>query len=111
LQAVQDKKTLESVNREYRAQVEELEKNVTEVILKLKEVYARAKKDDEDAAALQGREKVTMENLKTFLKHILEYINWTRETMKNYSRLFHTRPDNVFASKTRRLVKRIKEVL
>merc|ERR1712226_116816 len=105
------KKTLESVNAQYRAQVDELEKNINHVIRQIKIVYANAEKDDRDAAALQVRENKTLQELKVFLRHLLEYIQWTRRTMRNYTILFHTRPDNVFASKTRRLINKIKSVL
>lgn len=111
LQAVEGQKTLESVNAMYRSQVNELEKNINHVIKQIKIVYANAEKDDKDAAALMVRENKTLADLKVFLKHLLEYIQWTRRTVKNYHVLFHTRPDNVFAKKTRRLIQKIKSVL
>ena len=104
-------KTLESVNSKYLAQVDELEKSINHVIAQIRIVYANAEKDDRDAATLQKQEQKTLEELKTFLKHLLEYIGWTRKTMRNYSRLFHTRPDNVFAKKTTMLIKKIRAVL
>jgi len=45
------------------------------------------------------------------LKHLMEYIKWTRTTMKNYHILFHSRPDNVFAIKTTKLINKIRAVL
>jgi len=104
-------KTLESVNAQYRAQVTELEKNVNHVIKQIKIVYANAEKDDKDAAKLQLKENKTLQELKTFLKHLMEYIKWTRTTMKNYHILFHSRPDNVFAIKTTKLINKIRAVL
>jgi len=104
-------KTLESVNAQYRAQVNELEKNINHVIRQIKIVYANAEKDDKDAAALIVRENKTLAELKVFLRHLLEYIQWTRRTVRNYHILFHTRPDNVFAKKTRRLMNKIRSVL
>jgi len=104
-------KTLESVNAQYRAQVTELEKNVIHVIKQIKIVYANAERDDKDAAKLQLKENKTLQELKTFLKHLMEYIKWTRTTMRNYHRLFHSRPDNVFAMKTRKLINKIRAVL
>ena len=106
-----DGKNLESVNAQYRAQVDELEKNINHVIEQIKIVYANAERDDKDAAKLQVRENKTLQELRTFLKHLLEYIKWTRTTMRNYHILFHTRPDNVFAKKTRRLMNKIRSVL
>merc|ERR1719218_272677 len=94
------RKTLESVNAQYRAQVDELERNINHVIRQIKIVYANAERDDRDAAKLQVREQKTLDELKVFLRHLLEYIQWTRRTMRNYHILFHTRPDNVFAAKT-----------
>jgi hypothetical protein len=110
LQAV-SKKTLESVNAQYRAQVDELEKNVNSVIVRLRAVYVAAAKDDSDAATLQARQDKTMVDLKTFLKHILQYIKWTKRTMKNYAKLFKTKPDNVFKVKANRLIKKIRAAL
>lgn len=104
-------KTLESVNAQYRSQVNELEKNINHVIRQIKIVYANAEKDDKDAAALIVRENKTLVELKLFLKHLLEYIQWTRRTVRNYHILFHTRPDNVFAKKTRKLMNKIRSVL
>jgi hypothetical protein len=110
LQAV-SKKTLESVNAQYRAQVDELEKNVNSVIVRLRAVYVAAAKDDSDAATLQARQDKTMVDLKTFLKHILQYIKWTKRTMKNYAKLFKTKPDNVFKAKANKLIKKIRAAL
>merc|ERR1711957_989046 len=104
-------KTLESVSAQYRAQVTELEKNVNHVIKQIIIVYANAEKDDKDAAKLQLKENKTLQELKTFLKHLMEYIKWTRTTMKNYHVLFHSRPDNVFAVKTTKLINKIRAVL
>merc|ERR1711957_356122 len=64
------------------------EKNVNHVIKQIKIVYANAEKDDKDAAKLQLKENKTLQELKTFLKHLMEYIKWTRTTMKNYHILF-----------------------
>ena len=72
---------------------------------------ANAERDDRDAAKLQVREQKTLDELKVFLRHLLEYIQWTRRTMRNYHILFHTRPDNVFAAKTRKLMNKIRSVL
>merc|ERR1711935_93112 len=104
-------KTLESVNKQYRSQVDELEKNVNTVIVKLVQVWKAADKDDKDAAALQAKQNATAAELKTFLKHILEYIKWTQKTMANYAKLFRVKPDNVFKSKASALVKKIKAAL
>jgi len=104
-------KTLESVNAEYLSQVSELEKNIDHVIAQIRIVYAKAEKDDKDASVLQKQELKTIEELKNFLKNLHEYIGWTRTTMANYSKLFHTRPDNLFRKKTSKLMKKIKAVL
>jgi len=106
-----NRKTLESVNKEYRAQVGELEHNINHVIRQIVLVYKRADATDKKAKDLLNRENKTMIELKTFLRHILTYIKWTRRTMRNYARLFHTRPDNVFEKKAKKLVKKIKAVL
>ena len=110
-QRKKNEKTLEKVNAQYNKQVIEIEKNVNEVIKKIQTVYKQAAKDDSDAKVLQETEVKKLNELKTFLKHLLEYIQWTTKTMKSYSELFHVRPDNVFLKKTEKLEKIIKKVL
>jgi hypothetical protein len=104
-------KTLESVNKQYRAQVDELEKNVNTVIVKLVQVWKAADKDDKDAVALQAKQNKTAVEIRTFLTHILEYIKWTQKTMANYAKLFKTKPDNVFKVKASNLAKKIRSYL
>jgi len=111
LQAVQNKKTLESVNAQYTKQVDELEKNIRQVIVQIKAVYALAKVDDDNAVKLQAQQVATLKKLKEFLAHIKEYIGWTKSTMKKYLELFHTRPDNVFETKANRLLNLIQPYL
>jgi len=109
--AAKQEKTLESVNKRYREQIDNLTKTINEVIAKLRTVYAQAGKDDVDAAAMQVEQAKTEKELKTFLVHILEYINWTQLTVNNYHKLFMKRPDNLFENKTRKLIRKIKAVL
>ena len=111
MQQVKSQKTLESVNKTYRAQVDQLSKNVNTVIVKLVQVWKAADGDDKDAVALQAKQNKTAAELKTFLKHILEYITWTQKTMANYAKLFKTKPDNVFKVKASKLAKKIRSVL
>lgn len=49
--------------------------------------------------------------LKQYLRTILNYIYWTKTTMKHYAELFHTKPDNVFENHVKKLKKKIKKAL